>query len=223
MKILFAILIIFISNSSYPQLIPLSYEQDENLNLILGKIPDGWSVEWQSDTLIFKRQGDVYSLYENKINAPVSYETDEEFGERVKAHGSKLEAKVIVKLYPRWTLEKFAEANTHNNRIISKVLELQNDYDILRLRKESPHSKAGYFFVPETGDDEDRIRDYQIIRLELERDLIDIPDHHSDHYSFYIISANSVATEFITIHPRSVSGETYIILGLFDKHLEKYR
>lgn len=223
MKILFAILIVFISNSSYPQLIPLSYEQDENLNLILEKIPDGWSVEWQSDTLIFKRQGDVYSLYENKINAPVSYETDEEFGERVKAHGSKIEAKVIVKLYHRWTPEKFAEANTHNNRIISKVLELQNDYDILRLRKESPHSKAGYFFVPETGDDEDRVRLFQIKKRELERELINIPDYHSEKFSYFISEIQGAEDEYVSISPQAASYEVYEILSLFQQHLLTYR
>lgn len=214
-----SLVILLLSITLYSQ----SNIDDEEMEKVISEIPDGWRVCRDDDTLTFERIESVYSLYENKINAPISIETPDERFERIKTHGTEIKAFIKLIVFPRWTAEQFANANTHNNKIQSQIFALEEEYDVVRLRHESQKSIGGYYFIPETGDDEDRIRMFQLKKRELERELINIPDYHSEKFSFFVSEIQGAENEFVSILPQIASDEVYSILSLFQQHLFTYR
>ncbi|KAA0211423.1 MAG: hypothetical protein OZ913_05395 [Ignavibacteriaceae bacterium] len=169
---------------------------DDELIPVISTLPEAWSTITIKDTIIFFRD----ELSECKVIP-----------------------KIVLKVVPLWTIEKYANANIHNNRIKSQLIKLQEKCGISVFERNSNGDLNGNIFNPESDSEDYETCPYHEKQWELESRLIEIPQFHSDSYSYIIVSIVGQEKTEEKINSRKVASEIQEILNKISENLLLYR
>jgi hypothetical protein len=83
-----------------------TWQNDPVLKTWPGRLPAGWVIKADRSILRIERIEPIWSLLENKINAPPSRETDSERSRRIRQFGRPATAFVSLSLTPKSTVKE---------------------------------------------------------------------------------------------------------------------
>ena len=89
-------------------------KNDALLARLESALPAGWTMVVRDDSIAIERREKVWVLWENRINAPLSRETDEERSARIRKLGQPTTCRIVFRAEERWTPERVAKARAAN-------------------------------------------------------------------------------------------------------------
>jgi hypothetical protein len=214
-KILLILTLIFsFSPVSYgkvsPQLIT-NFEKSAVYKKLKTAVPAGWAITNKRQQLIIERKEPVWILTENKINAPLKSETNNEKISRIKKYGHLSKSKLIFRVENNWPPAKIIKEKQKNQSIRNEISGLLKKYNIAHLLNKNLSVKGREYFNQASPEEEKRIQDYQKKKAELEKKIISLPDYQLGKYSLFLISQNGQEDEFHTIYPERAQLEIFFI------------
>ncbi|HDS09922.1 MAG TPA: hypothetical protein ENN73_06820 [Firmicutes bacterium] len=187
---------------------------DIKLAEIKEELAPGWSMALEGEYLVFRGEMDVWVLDENNINAPMNLETPEERENRIKEFGKKTKPELKYKLGKKWTDSEVKEAEEKNALIYDKIDALPEKHDILHLFNRFASGKGSTVLTGDTPEENERIEKYYNEKVELEKELADIPDMQTENYSITFSEAVGWTYDFSTVFPNKVSEEVWTVWNL---------
>ena len=181
-------------------------------------IPQNWKLLISKNEIIFEREGFVWALFENKINAPVDRETDKEKTARIKKYGKKIKTKLVYKYEERWSIDKIKLVKEHNQKIYKKISILMDKYKIRHLFDNFASSKGGEYFKQGTPDENKRIEEYHKDKLFLENRIVGLPEYNTDKLSLFNHSGSGYNDMYTTVYPFEATMEAFKIINLVSEN-----
>lgn len=189
------------------------YRADGNINLILNNLPEGWAFKEDKENFIIYRKDSVFVLIENRINTPI--ENKEIRISRIKEHGVKTLAEIIIRYENKWDFLKIQEAQLKNAATIGEISKLPEKYNITSLLDPKLSRKNLPVYTAKNEKEKLNIADYYKEKGYLEKKLIRIPDYNSQLYSLFNVSTSGKEDDSHLVFPVEASIELYTILTLF--------
>jgi len=196
-------------------------DNDKIIKEIKSKIPKNWKIITDKDMLIFERNGTVWSLFENQISQPMSFETEEERAERIKKYGTKTKTQVIYRYEDKWSSKQLKDAYTNNDAIYKKISGLMDKYKIRHLYDEMLSAKGDEYFIEGTPAENKRIEEYKTEKQKLESQIINIPQYNTEKYSLFLMEGSGYNDSFHIVYPFEASEEAYMIINLVSQKCER--
>jgi len=195
--------------------------KDSVLKKIQSSLPANWNMSEKNGELIIERNDFVWVLFENKINAPVSRETEQDRIERIKKFGKKTKAQFVFKYEPKWSDKKIQQIKDENDSIYKQIKELPEKHNITYLYNKDLSRKGGEVYIGTNQEEEKRIEDYKKEKDELEQKIKKLPDCFTSKYSLFLISKVGNEDEFYTVYPQKVSEDMYKIQNSINELCDK--
>jgi hypothetical protein len=189
-------------------------EKDKILKQISLKIPANWKIVVDKDRIIFERNDQVYSLYENMINAPISMETEDERAMRIKKFGTKKKTQIVYEFEPKWNAKRLQNVKVQDHLIYNKINGLIKKYKIEHLYNDMLSSKGKDFFNKGTDEENIRVEKYKKEKQKLHAKIIKLPDFNTEKYSLFFIDGSGYNDINELVYPYEASEEAYRILNL---------
>jgi hypothetical protein len=186
---------------------------DKVLKALQASLPPNWSMRVENDKITFERNGEVWVLPENQINAPLSLESEAERINRIKTQGTKIKTKLVYRFEAKWTDGKRKEAEKENSRITTEMGGLMNKYKVAHLYDEMLSAKGDDFFNEGTPAEEKRINEYKKAKVSLEIKLIKFPDADTEKYSLFFSEGTGYSDPYQLVYPFEASNESYDIMN----------
>jgi hypothetical protein len=183
---------------------------DATLRKLEGHAPRGWSVTLADGQLVLAREGKVWALFENRINAPASHETAAARDERIRQHGGQAETRLVWRAEPRWDAERRRKALAANEAVRKELAGLPKKHGVEALR-DAFLSRKGETFVGKTDEDRRRIAELEREKARLEALLVRLPDCDTERYSLFQASRSGVEDETTVVSPREASQEAFLL------------
>jgi hypothetical protein len=181
-------------------------DKDATLKIIKNSIPKNWDFYNEGGKFILERKDTTWIVYENKINAPFSMETKQERNARIKKNGVIGKSRIVFRYEPKWDANKLLKANTHNDEIYKKMLQLPEKHNIKNLAS-GTGSKGDIIYAGKTQEEKDRVAKYNAEMEELWKEVIVVPNYHSEKYSLFLITKEGWNDEFHSVYPQEASNE----------------
>lgn len=194
-------------------------EKDLLLNKLQSQLPAHWKIEISKDFLNLKREGEIWILQENKINAPMHLKTKEEHIQRIQKYGQKGTAQFRFKRTPKWTLEETQQAQDTNDGIYKTLQQLPAKHQIEHFFSKNPNRKGPTTLRGCTEEENKRIQRYTEEKEALEKTLIRFPDYNTSQLSLFLEAIEGMEDEFHTVHPEEASSEMYQIQNIMNELL----
>ncbi|MBI2264436.1 MAG: hypothetical protein HYU64_04610 [Armatimonadetes bacterium] len=185
--------------------------KDSTLAKLEASLPSGWEMFVQDDEITIRRKAEIWALFENRINAPVSRESAEARAERIRKNGQKSICRFVFRIEKKWTTEKIKEARESNESLLKAAGALPRKYGIVGFLDEHLSRKGELVFIGKTEDDKKRIDAYRKERESLLAGFIKIPDCTTEKYSLFLLRKEGMEDDLHIIHPEEASREMYAI------------
>ena len=98
---------------------------DAYLQQLKTQLPAGWLMKIDYELLQIVARQDCYILFENKINAPLSRETELQRRERFEKYGEKTHASFTYRLLKKRSKELFLNDITYNHELLEQIRKLE--------------------------------------------------------------------------------------------------
>ena len=134
---------------------------DPVLERLKSNLPKGWTITRNKNELILERLEPCWLMMENRINAPMSRETEADLKKRFMENGKKDSPKILIRLETDWSEEKVKTVKTQNARVYQEIENLRVQMGMPGLRNQFLSSKGGEFLVPKTKADEEKITKFK--------------------------------------------------------------
>lgn len=193
---------------------------DTILSRLEKQLPSGWNMIQMDTQLTLKRKETVWILAENRINAPIDMESIADRNQRIQTRGQKGVTQMVYTLEPRWTSAKIDKSKDLNKQIHQAIQALPETLNISHLYNQILSSKGTPTYTAKTESDKASIKQYQAEKERLEKQLIKLPDHHSQFYSLFHKSSSGYEDDLNLIYPQEASKEWYQIRNLLKDLLE---
>jgi hypothetical protein len=192
--------------------------QDSVLAKIKGLIPENWKMKIVEDNIVFEREGDTWVLFENRINAPLSLDTDESTAIRIKNNGTRTRTIVKYRYKTKWSKAKIVEAVRNNNKIRDRISKLIQSYSIEHLYDKFASSKGGEYFSQGTTEEQKRVASYQEEKAALEKKLVLLPEYETESASLFPVSGNGYEDMNQLVYPREASEEAFTVMKIVSEN-----
>lgn len=122
-------------------------------------LPEGWQIhiyknhENENSILLIQNNKEVYVLQENRINAPVSTETEEEHINRIKKNGKLDNPAFFYDLYDKMSDEEIKTIRNYNDSIQQLIYSLPEKYNIKHLLDKFSLSKGQEIYTGKTDEE----------------------------------------------------------------------
>ncbi len=189
------------------------YRADGNINIVLNNLPKGWNFKEEKGFFIITRNDSVISLTENTTNP--SSEKKEDRIARIKEHGKKILAKIVIKYEAKWDFLKTQEAQLKNASTIEELNKLADKMKITALLDPVKSKKNQAVYTAKNEADKTKIANYYKEKEKLEKKIVITPDYNSKDYSLFKVSTEGMEDDNTLVYPVSASIELYSILALF--------
>lgn len=180
---------------------------DATLEKLRAALPRGWTLSVGEAEVGAQRAGEVVVLFENRINAPLSRETEAGREARIRAHGKASPCRLVWRREPRWTAERRAAVTAANEAIAAQLSGLERKHGVDGLRDRSLSRKGGDFFRARTEEERRRVADYQREKSALEARIQPLPDCDTERASLFLASRSGVEDEHTVVAPAHASEE----------------
>lgn len=189
----------------------MDFLSEENSDTLLKNlktiIPENWETTIINRKITIKRKEAVWILFENKINAPMNMETEEEWVDRIKNSGKKTLSQLVYLIQEKWSDDKADDVKDKNSAIEKQIIELPIKHKISHLLNKFSSRKFETFYSATTEEDKTRIENYHYEKKKLKTEFIKYPDFHFGRYSFFLIEKTGATDDFHTVYPRTASVE----------------
>ena len=191
---------------------------DEKLSQLKKELSQGWSISETDKKIIIEYKDEVWVLFENKINAPISRRSKEEEIQRIKEFGKKQKARFVFRKELKWNKEQYKKVEEENQAIRLKAFqELPEKHQIESLYSKALSRKGLDTYVAKTGDDQKRIDAFEKEKEELLKTQKKLPEYESSLYSLFQIEVSGLEDSFQTVYPNVKMVE---VLNLIKKILK---
>jgi len=198
----------------------LQIEDDYLLCKVRDLLPPGWQMITHSGGgLMIEKNEQVYVLFENRINAPLSTEKKDELEKRIKKNGKKVLPHFEFKCYNRLTDDFLLSAKKQNDSVYTVLNLLPKKYGIEHLRDNFASSKGEMIFKGNTDEENEKIKKFNIEKYNLLDKIVKLPDYNSEKYSLYLDNTIGIEDEFHLVCPSENSTEMYKILEILGNNL----
>ncbi len=191
---------------------PMKIEEDALLKKLQSSLPANWSLLVEGeDSLIVRRKGTVWVLFENRINAPMNLESEEERAKRIQTHGKETACELAFRCEPKWNPEKIRQAEAQNQAIAEQLGKLQEKHDVARLLDQRLSRKRDEFFRPTTPEEVKRVEAYIKEQGELKAKAVRLPEFSSEKHALFLESKSGCEDDFQVVHPLEATREWYAV------------
>ena len=172
--------------------------KDPSLDALAAALPKGWKLSLSPPRLTLERDGEVWVLRENRINA--APERPEARRARIKANGTKTSCRLVFKLAQAWTAEERAKALATNTQLDAELAALDARTGV------KPGAKGPL------GPPGDAGVSWQKERSTLEQKRVVLPDAQSAHFALFLLESEGLDGESVSVEPASAAQETFQVL-----------
>lgn len=184
---------------------------DDRLDLLMARLPAGWTLLLTNSQLELARQGEVYVLPENRINAPMSRATPEEISQRIRSHGRLGRCRLTFRLEPRWSEQRWTAVLATNQQIQTELNALPERFQITPLYSAALSRKGQPSYIPKDQADAARIQEWQAEHQRLSATFQPLPDHSTTLYSLFLTTREGAEDDLQIVDPPQASRELYQI------------
>jgi len=197
---------------------PWRRQDDLALRKVEGSLPAGWVMYTEEDRLVIKRREPVWILNENRINAPVSFESSSERDDRIRKKGRQGYARLVFRIEKAWTAEKMRCAAVTNEAVTADLKALPGRLGLEKLVDESLSRKGDTVYTGKTDDEKKRIAAFYIEKEKIKKSLVKLPDYTSKQYSLFLLQKEGAEDDFHSVAPGKASEEIYTVESLLKKY-----
>ena len=172
--------------------------KDPSLDALAAALPKGWTLSLSPPTLTLQRDGEVWVLHENRVNA--APERPEARLARIKAKGTKTSCRLVFKVAQAWTGEERAKAAATNALLDAELAALDASAGV-KVGAKGPLGPSG-----------DAGTAWQKERSTLERKRVVLPDAQSAHFALFLLESEGLDGESASVEPSSAAQETFQVL-----------
>lgn len=183
--------------------------EDALLEKLRARLPAGWTMTIQGDRLELARDEAVYILDENRINAPVSRETPEETSRRIRSHGRPAHCRLVFRLEPRWSEQRWQEAKARNAAIAQELQGLPERFGISRLYDARASRKGQPTYTARVPADSENVRAWQAEHERLSQTMVVLPDYASTRYCLFLSEHQGAEDDMHRVDPPQASRELF--------------
>lgn len=182
---------------------------DLKLKKLSNSLPKNWDILLENGVIFIRRTGYIFTLFENRINAPINMETPEQTAKHIKKYGKMGFCQIAMKFEDKWTNAKIEKTIKNNNLIYEKIKQIPEKLGITNLYNASLSRKGDDVYTPNTKEEEKLVGEYYQEKDALLKEIIKLPDYNSDLYSFFIIQIDGINDDLHVIYPEEASDELY--------------
>ncbi len=186
-----------------------SIASDAALVKLQKSLPAGWSMKITGDRLVIRSAADVWVLFENRINAPDTRETDAQRIARIIKHGKKMPSSIEFRLEKKWTRARLDAARAKNRGIHNKIEALVDKHGLGALF--TGNSKLSPEALAQRRGLGDAYRRYESEKKVLEAGLIRLPEYESTLCGLWLVSTQGASDEYSLVHPDAISMQSFAI------------
>jgi hypothetical protein len=179
----------------------IDWKEDQALLKLSQSLPAGWAVSSDESHVMIQRSEPVWIMCENRINAPVSRQTEEERIAQIKEIGVQTYPKFVFRLEKKWTSEEMITALKKNRQIQEEMNQLPEQYGIANLLDKFLSSKGEPAYIANSAEETARIEKYNIEKARLGKEWVEIPGYTSQKYSLFLERLEGDADELSTAYP----------------------
>lgn len=172
--------------------------KDPSLDALAASLPKGWKLSLSPPTLTLQRDGEVWVLRENRVNA--APERPEARLARIKSNGTKTSCHLVFKLAQAWTGEERAKALATNAQVDARLAALDASAGV-KVGTKGPLGPPG-----EEG------TAWQRERSALEQKRVALPDAQSAHFALFLLESEGLDGASASVEPPSAAQETFQVL-----------
>lgn len=179
---------------------------------VLTKIlPPQWQWHLDKDQLVFERDGDIWILFQNQINAPATRETTEQEQQRIQQHGQKSKSQFVFRVEPQWSPDKLTQAKTFNAQLQQQISQLPQKHGIEKRYNASLSRKGQATYEPTNDAEARQLQAYETEKAALEKKQVTLPDYTLESYSLFLIKKTGMSDQMQQVYPAAASREMYQI------------
>ena len=186
-----------------------SIPSDAALVKLQKSLPKGWTLKVTGDQLVIQSVAEVWVLFENRINAPESLETQAQLEARIIKYGKKMASSITLRLEKKWDRARLDAARKQNQEIQKKVAALVVKHGLgavfhgnSKLSSEALARRQGLGAAYQRYENE---------KKQLETGLIRLPEYESTRSSLWLVSTQGDSDEFSLVHPYAISMQNFAI------------
>ncbi|PKN24930.1 MAG: hypothetical protein CVU65_10320 [Deltaproteobacteria bacterium HGW-Deltaproteobacteria-22] len=226
MQLLFLVLGIFlvppaVTPPAAPPPPAFTIASDAALVKLQKSLPAGWSMKIPGDRLVIRSQADVWVLFENRINAPDSQETDAQRIARIIRHGKKMPSSIELRLEKKWSRARLDAARAKNGEIHKKIAALVDKHGLTAVFL--GNSKLSPGALAEQRGLGDAYRRYENEKKLMEAGLIQLPEYESTLCSLWLVSTQGASDGYSLVHPDAISMQSFAIRNSLKKVLTEVK
>jgi len=222
MQSLFFILAVFLLvPPAAPPPPTFSITADAALVKLQRSLPKGWTMKITDDQLVIRSQADVWVLYENRINAPDTNESEALRNARIMKYGKKMPSTIELRLEKKWDAARLDAARAKNRGIHTKTAALIVKHGLGPVFQGNSKNTPGA--LAERQGLGDAYRRYEKEKNVLEAGLIRLPEYESSLCSLWIVRTQGDSDEFSLIHPYTISEQNFGIRNNLRKTLSEVK
>ena len=199
--------------SSLPAATPppaaFSITADAALVKLQKSLPKGWTMKITGDQLVIRSQTDVWVLYENRINAPDTNESEALRTARIMKYGKKMPSSIELRLEKKWDAARLDAARAKNREIHRKTAALIVKHGLGPVFQGNSKNTPGA--LAERQGLGEAYRRYEKEKNLLEAGLIKLPEYESTLCSLWIVSTQGDSDEYSLVHPDAISMQSFAI------------
>jgi hypothetical protein len=197
--------------------------EDPFLRKIKDALPKNWTMSMDASHLVLERIGEVEITMENRINAPGGPPGQIGAVPPDGGTGRRGRTRVLFPLRPRMAADELENIQTANDAVYNQIEALPEQLEMGHLVNRNPNAKGGMFKYPQTPQDEEKLRQYEAKRAELEKSLKKMPEYQSRDFCFFGDTMEGVDDELQRVTPPEATPEAYAVADLVRKSLESVR
>lgn len=167
------------SSLVFAQIKTNSLDNSQLHKILNDNLSSPWKYQDDGEKIVIQYQKPVWVLSENKINAPVNDESQQEKDERIKKYGQKVTLHIYLTYEKRWTQEEIEQTKRQNQRV----------YDDLTMLAENLHLTQRDFktgeFVVKTAQEAESLKTFEKEKSTRLQYVKKIPDYHVGGVSLY--------------------------------------
>lgn len=181
-------------------------DNDATLKIIKNSIPKNWVFYQDNAKFILERKDTTWILYENRTNLSLYNESKQDRNARIKKNGVIGKSAIVFRYEPKWDPAKLIKANTHNDEIYKKMLQLPEKYNLKNLAS-GTGSKGDIIYIGNTTEEKERVAKYNNEMDNLWKEIIVVPNYHSEKYSLFLVKKEGWNDDFHWVYPQEASNE----------------
>ena len=187
----------------------VAVDQDRTLRALRDSLPAGWRLLTPGDRIIIERIEPVWVLWENRINAPESTETEAERVARIQRYGKRVNSRILYRAEAGWSQDTLRATREHNKRIAAKLSQLPDRHGVRHLIDASMHRKNNDPRIGAAPEELPRVEAYEAERKRVEAELRPLPAYLTQRYGLFAMDHEGWSDAYTIVHPYRVVEECY--------------